>query len=330
VKNKTHKSEKRKMLTRIQSMRLSKAPSFRSKPSETDPSNIGFSTTRNEHQFVYRSGLERKSKKRALLLIDVQNDFIAEGGSLKVPGAIEDTKRVANAIEDHWKSIDQIFVTLDTHQRFHIAHPLFWQDKSGNNPPPFTEITVADVLSGKWKPSVDSFQDWAVTYVKDLEHQKKIKLMIWPEHCLVGSKGHAVYEELATALYSWEKKRMSAVDFLIKGNNALTENYSAFKAEVIRPDDPKTLINLQFISLLDSFEEIIVGGQALSHCVNYSVRDMVKYLPEGSRKKIVVLLDGCSSISGFESEAVAFRTDMEEAGVRFMTTSQVFLFDENI
>lgn len=51
--------------------------------------------------------------------------------------------------------IDDIIVTLDTHNPEHIAHALFWnsaQDGSGVQPVPFQKITYDDVLSGKWFP----------------------------------------------------------------------------------------------------------------------------------------------------------------------------------
>mmetsp|Transcript_16087 Transcript_16087/g.61361 ORF Transcript_16087/g.61361 Transcript_16087/m.61361 type:complete len:107 (-) Transcript_16087:256-576(-) len=75
----------------------------------------------------------------ALLLIDPQVDF-HEGGSLAVPGAIEDAQRIAGVIEALGASIDAIYVTLDTHQRTHIAHGLFWEDAEGEHPAPFSII----------------------------------------------------------------------------------------------------------------------------------------------------------------------------------------------
>ena len=86
----------------------------------------------------------------ALFIIDPQNDF-HEGGSLAVAGATEDSKRIADLIERHPFEIDHIFVSLDAHHRVHIAHGAFWVDASGSPPEPFTQISHADVVSGKWK-----------------------------------------------------------------------------------------------------------------------------------------------------------------------------------
>jgi nicotinamidase/pyrazinamidase len=277
--------------------------------------------------FVYNSELPagHSNKKRALLLIDPQNDFIAEWGSLKVPGAIDDSTRVANAIIENAKSISQIFVTLDTHQRMHIAHPLFWVGADGtSHPKHFTQITLADIQSGKWVTSIEAFRKWSEQYVGELERQKKFNLIIWPEHCLVGSKGHAVYETLTNALHEWEESNSAAVAFLLKGMNALTEHYSAFKAEVARQEDPQTMLNVRFITTLDSYDEIIIAGQALSHCVNYSVRDLVANLSSSSKSKIIIISDGCSPIQGFEQAAKEFRMEMEKEGIRFLTCKEIF------
>ncbi|KAH9258144.1 hypothetical protein BASA81_003707 [Batrachochytrium salamandrivorans] len=243
--------------------------------------------------FIYTIDFSPKPTKRALLLIDPQNDFIEEWGTLMVPGGMKDAQTLAKAISDSPHSISQIFTTMDTHQRLHVAHPLFWTNGL-TNPSPFSQISLAQVQSGMWKASLPEFQSWAVGYVAELERQGRFQLTIWPEHCLVGTKGHAVVDCLASAMHEWEAKTLSSTSFLFKGNNALTEHYSCFKAEVPKMDDQNTLFNLSFIRELDRYEEIVVAGQALSHCVNFSVRDLASAV--SSPTKIIVLTDGSSPI----------------------------------
>lgn len=53
-------------------------------------------------------------------------------------------------------NIEDIFVTLDSHNREHIAHAKSWNTKadgSGNYPTPFTLISHADVVEGRWFPT---------------------------------------------------------------------------------------------------------------------------------------------------------------------------------
>jgi len=112
-------------------------------------------------------------KKVAVLLIDPQNDF-HEGGSLAVGGSSEDAERIAEMIKGRYllrktiyphdlpnftilllgnsASIDSIFVTLDSHQRTHIAHSIFWCNAEGKRPDPFTIISADSVKEKTWKP----------------------------------------------------------------------------------------------------------------------------------------------------------------------------------
>ena len=84
-----------------------------------------------------------------LLIIDPQVDFCHPQGSLCVQGADQDMQNLTTFIQTHLDSISQIHVTLDSHQRLDIAHPLFWTNKQGNSPAPFTQITADDVKQGK-------------------------------------------------------------------------------------------------------------------------------------------------------------------------------------
>jgi len=52
--------------------------------------------------------------------------------------------------------IEDIYVTLDSHHREHIAHAKSWNTKAdgtGSFPTPFTLISHADVVEGRWFPT---------------------------------------------------------------------------------------------------------------------------------------------------------------------------------
>ena len=65
-------------------------------------------------------------KKRAILGIDLQNDFVLINGALSVNGAEEDAKRIGAFISNNKKDIHHISLTLDSHHPLHIANPR-WQ-----------------------------------------------------------------------------------------------------------------------------------------------------------------------------------------------------------
>merc|ERR1711964_628756 len=95
-----------------------------------------------------------------LLIIDPQIDF-AEGGSLAVKGATADAKRLNEWIKREMHQIDDITVSLDSHDKYHIGHKRFWVDKHGNHPKAYTEITNRDVRRGKWEADQSEDQERA-------------------------------------------------------------------------------------------------------------------------------------------------------------------------
>jgi len=98
---------------------------------------------------------EVKNEKVTLLLIDPQVDF-HPNGSLQVPGANEDSDRIVDMIISNMGSINEIFVTLDSHHPMHIAHPGFWENAAGESPNPFTPISHSDVANKLWMPRIKS------------------------------------------------------------------------------------------------------------------------------------------------------------------------------
>jgi nicotinamidase-related amidase len=63
----------------------------------------------------------------------------------------------------------------------------------------------------------------------------------------------------------------------------------------------------------------------MSHCVNYTLRDIVEHWPEEERGKITLLKDCSSSVPGFDSASDIFIGDMIEAGVNVETSDSVRL-----
>merc|ERR1712151_1363396 len=202
----------------------------------------------------------------------------------------------------------------------HIAHAGFWLGKDGRKPAPFTIIESKDITAGTWRAKQPEMEAWSLQYAQKLEDGGRFKICIWPDHCLMGTPGHAVYQPLADALNAWAEQRSRAVTWVLKGQNNRTEMYSALKAEVELPDDPATQLNIDLINKLKSSQKVVCCGQAKSHCVNYTVRDLVSAWPKHRTGDVIVLADGCSSVPGFEEAGQAFQEDMIKLGVTFATT----------
>lgn len=283
-----------------------------------------------------------------LVVIDPQNDFMdiraAEGdpvglalpdgtrfrSTLPVPGALEDMARVAAMIDRLGARLDRIHVTLDTHRVIDVAHPAFWRDPAGAPPPPFTLITRADVQSGVWSPRRPEWRSRMLDYTAELELAGKFVLMIWPEHCLVGSWGHNVTDTLRSALAAWERGQGVPTEFVAKGLNTFTEHYGALIAEVPDPSDPATQLNRDFVATLQQADIIAIAGEASSHCVATTVRQLVDHIGEQHVPKVHILTDCMSPVPpspgspDFPAIADQFLADMAARGL-VLTTSDAFL-----
>jgi len=277
-----------------------------------------------------------------LLIVDPQNSF-HPGGSLAIPAANDDAKRIALLIDSN-SGIDRIVVTLDSHHKLHIAHPYFWVDgeTKTKHPTPFSLISSQDVEEGKWVPRDDidvdglvdpnifslegnkfDLRNYCIEYTRRLQtSEQQFKLCIWPEHCLIGTPGHNVVPEIMDALDRWSAKTGKSIVWIQKGQNLLTESYSAMCAEV--PVSADTTFNHKLQSQFLQSRRVLVCGQALSHCVNFTMRDIVKHWPDGEFGRLCVLTDCTSSVPGFESAGSKFMQDMSEKGVQIAEAGTAF------
>jgi nicotinamidase-related amidase len=258
------------------------------------------------------------------IIIDPQNDFADKNGHLFVPGADKDSQRLAMMLKRHLAKIDDIHVTLDTHHWVDIAHPVFWVDSTGQHPAPFTTITETEVLAGRWKTKHPGFQQRALEYVKTLSSSGRYQLTIWPPHCLIGQPGHNVVAPIATALNEWENT-FAMVDFVTKGSNMWTEHYSAVQADVPDPEDPSTQLNMRLIETLEQADLIAISGQALSHCVANTVRDIANNFGDESIHKMVLIEDTTSPVPGFETLAHQFLVEMTARGMKTAKSTEFLI-----
>ncbi|MBB2483623.1 cysteine hydrolase [Mitsuaria sp. WAJ17] len=267
-----------------------------------------------------------------LLLIDPQNDFcdLPEEGlpqhpalgtpirpALPVAGAHDDLLRAAALVERLGARLQGITVTLDSHQRIDIAHPGFWRDASGQAAPaPFTPITAAEVRAGTWRPREAAALPRVLDYLDALEATGRYTLMVWPVHCQMGSWGQAVHAGLQAALDRWADAQGRSVQIVSKGENPWTEHYSALQAEVPDAQDARTQLNRPLLAALGSADQLLIAGEAGSHCVRATVEHLVEHLPAASCAKLVLLRDCISPVAGFEAAQDAFFAAMQARGVR--------------
>jgi nicotinamidase-related amidase len=126
---------------------------------------------------------------------------------------------------------------------------------------------------------------------------------------------------IAGALMEWEKT-FAVVNYALKGSNMWTEHYSAVRADVPEPTDPSTLLNTDLIARLEQADVIACSGQALSHCVANTVRDIADIFAEENISKLVLVEDTSSSVSGFEALGEQFVRDMKAQGMRTVKSTE--------
>jgi nicotinamidase-related amidase len=234
-----------------------------------------------------------------LLIIDPQNDFVLPTGALSVAGADADMDRLASMIRRIGHKFDEIHVTLDSHHKLDIAHPLYWKDQTGRHPDPFTIIKPQDMCDGVWTTTVPGFFRRTLDYLQALKASYRYDHCVWPEHCLIGTSGHNVYKPLLDALMAWEDDQIGVVDYVTKGSNIFTEHFSVIQAEVPDPVDPTTQVNMVLMDYLENCDVLAVAGEAGSHCVANTLFDIKNNFKDpDSIKKIVLLTDAVSPVTG--------------------------------
>lgn len=273
--------------------------------------------------------------------IDIQNDFLdipehiknhmAELDSnenlvpyepqLPVPNSWNDILKISNFISTNKEKLSKIILTLDTHEAFDLAHALFWKDKDGNEPKPFTLISHDDIADGTWTPKQESLKEKMLEYTKQLESNGQLKLCIWPTHCRLGTLGHKLAKPFEIAVHEWELAHNSRAEKYLKGYYPLSENYGAIEAEVI-DNDKSTHPNLKLLDEIKDADMLYVSGQALSHCVSITIRQIVKHLGNDFAKKIALVEDTTHSVTGFESEGEQFLKEFKDLGMQVINSDE--------
>lgn len=290
-----------------------------------------------------------KDKTRiCLMAIDVQNTFCIPKFELFVggrsgTGAVDDNVRLCEFVYRNLGIITSIYPTMDTHTAMQIFHPVFWVNDAGENPTPLTLISLDDVKSGVWKvnPAISysvaqgnymALQKHALHYVQKLSDRGKYPLIIWPYHSILGGIGHALVSSVEEALFFHCLARNSQTGFEIKGGNPLTENYSVLRPEIVDGADGRPIAqkNTRFIQKLLEFDVVIIAGQAKSHCVAWTIDDLLTEIlaHDPNLAKKVYLLEDCTSpvvvpgVIDFTDQADAAFQRFADAGMHVVKSTQ--------
>lgn len=269
-------------------------------------------------QFAEKNAINSAAKDKTricLMIIDAQNTFCIPGFELFVGGrsgngAVDDNVRLCEFIYKNLTYITEIAPTLDTHTAMQIFHPVFLVNEKGEHPEPMTAISLSDLENGVWKvnPGIAAsvaggnymaLERHLINYAKKLTGGGKYMLMIWPYHAMLGGIGHSLVSSVEEAVFFHNIARFSQTSFEIKGGNPLTENYSVLRPEVTEGPDGRPIAqkNTRFIKKLLEFDAIIIAGQAKSHCVAWTIDDLLNEILANDKTlaQKVYLLEDCTS-----------------------------------
>ena len=194
-----------------------------------------------------------------LIIVDVQNDF-CPGGALAVPHG-DEIVPVVNRLSAEFA---HVVLTQDWHPR---GHSSFASSHAGKNP-----FDTIDVSYGQQ--------------------------ILWPDHCVQGTRGAAFHPELYVP---------HAELVIRKGFRTAIDSYSAFFE-----NDSRTPTGLVAYLKERRFERITLCGLATDFCVLYSAID-----GRQAGFEVTVATDACRGIDMDGSLAWAMRS-MNEAGVTIL------------
>ncbi|MGD2152850.1 MAG: hypothetical protein PVG79_06245 [Gemmatimonadales bacterium] len=298
-----------------------------------------------EHEL---SAAAADSPRICLVLVDCQNTFCIPGFELFVAGptgrgAVEDNIRLCEFIYRNLGVITQITPTMDTHTAMQIFHPVFWVNEEGEHPAGgATIISDEEVERGVWQvnPAVaasiadgdyEYLQRHALHYLGTLAEGGKYPLLVWPYHAMLGGIGHALASAVEEAVFFHAIARASQPRFEVKGGNPLTEHYSVLHPEVLTGPDGEPIAekNAPLIRTLLEFDAVIIAGQAKSHCVAWTVNDLLTEVraEDPALVEKVYLLEDCTSpvvVPGadFSQQADAAFQRFADAGMHVVRSSE--------
>ncbi len=192
----------------------------------------------------------------AVILVDLQNDFMP-GGVLAVPKG-DEVVAIANEMMGQF---DLVIASQDWHPTDHSS---FASQHPGRQPGDQVEV-------------------------------EGLTQTLWPDHCVQGTKGAALSEEL----------HLDKVDhFVKKGVDRSIDSYSAFFDNARRRATG-------LAELLDGVEAVTVLGLATDYCVKFTALDAVSL---GFDTKVA--LRSCRGIDLWPGDIDQAAAEMKDAGVQ--------------
>ncbi len=199
---------------------------------------------------------------KALIIVDMQNDF-CQGGAL----AVEYGDTIVQGINKIATKFNVVVTTQDWHPQNHGS---FASNQEGANP------YDVGTLSGRSQ-------------------------VFWPDHCVQGSKGAALHQDL----------QIRGQNF-VKGTDPAVDSYSGFF------DDDGTSTGLHEYLRSKKVTQVYICGLATDYCVKFTALDALK-----QGYKTVVLEDLCKGVNIDPLDTQRALEALQSAGASVENSSSV-------
>ena len=212
--------------------------------------------------------------KNILFIVDPQNDFCDPKGSLYVPGAENDCLRISNILchPNSGTFFSDCFVSMDMHNNYNCRHTCFWKDKEGNA---LKEVPTLmynkDMCYGN--SFIPATNKKSYTLDGDLT-------MIWPKHCIVGTWGSNIQEDVEIGLNFWEENSIYYVNYLFKGRSPLEEEYGVLENKNNQKQFLNSIHSKYGLYNNENIINIYVCGEARMYCVKETILQIARKMKE--------------------------------------------------
>ena len=279
--------------------------------------------------------------KGVLASVDFLNDFAQPDGNLTAPNGMKATLQTVKMIHQAPEAFSAVLAFLEMHERVngwkkgaqrgvHIFWPEWWISEDGRHPEPFTEMLKELVLGGALKPLYRP--DWSKFYVEELERTKQPPLRIWWHHCLAGTRGADMVNELAEALAWLHAACLTQVRKEYKGLILETEHYGGFGPCVPVPNHSMGVFRSDLLIWLAQFRKAYYTGLYADFCLGQTVWQAINFYRENGMddaiKRMVVLTD-CTAlvIEDNRARVNSMYVQWERMGVKITTSKEEFGLD---
>jgi nicotinamidase/pyrazinamidase len=207
----------------------------------------------------------RLTNHDALLIVDIQNDFLPEG-SLAVPEG-DQIIAVVNSLQ---LKFDFVVATQDFHPADHLS---FAANHAGRKVGEFIDLNGLNQI-------------------------------LWPVHCVQGSKGSEFSADLVQR--HWKQ-------VFQKGMNQEVDSYSGFFDNARRGDT-----GLSIYLKKNLIERVFVCGLALDYCVKFTALDA---LSEGFETFLIT--DATRAVNIDPSDGANSLLELAKTGVKLITSNEI-------